>query len=193
MRLIDLFETRLPITDKDKLIEQLVYDAYNGYTDSYGISHCHAYIHHEPDPIDEYYERDTGNKWNSETQECVDYLKHVFFNNQIDGVWNLINSKIVMNEIKLYRVIGIKQNEQYDHSRHAGIYWTHDPDSDMDIFWADHNIKHNISLITAHVPISSIDWFETFRSHCNPQQYSEMEVRLFKNSPIDIMSIEHNQ
>lgn len=71
--------------------------------------------------------------------------------------------------------------------KHLGVYWTWEKGS-ADAYWGK-NLPLTI-IISAEVPEQYINWDETLYANISPSYTVEREIKLFKNTPLQIKSIE---
>lgn len=113
--------------------------------------------------------------------------------NDIYEVFNLIDDCIYNGKIKLYRLITVGDNwlnHLSTQGKRLGIYWTFDREK-AEAYWADSS-KSNTALIEIEINEKYVDWDVTFKQLTSPSYSEEKEIRLFKNTPINILSLEIN-
>jgi hypothetical protein len=106
-----------------------------------------------------------------------------------------INSKINNNKIIIWRAIEVPEdwyNNLITNGGKLGIYWTFNKNS-ADTYEGDGDYNNKV-IIEAIVNIKYVDWVETYK--CNLHLLfgeAESEIRLYKKSPLKIISIEINK
>lgn len=101
-----------------------------------------------------------------------------------------IEGKIHNGKITIYRMMNVNQEwlENLSYSgKHLGVYWTWEKGS-ADAYWGK-NLPLTI-IISAEVPEQYINWDETLYANISPSYTVEREIKLFKNTPLQIKSIE---
>ncbi len=110
------------------------------------------------------------------------------FQDAIDNLDNKIHYK--SGKLRLYRAITVDNNWLHHlktQGKRLGIYWSWDSNS-ADTHWGDAS-KPNVAVIEAEIHEKYVNWKTTLEMNMNPSMSDEREVRLFKNTPIDIISI----
>lgn len=101
-----------------------------------------------------------------------------------------IEEKIQNGKLILFRQMEVTQewleNLSYN-GKHLGIYWTYDKEA-ADAYWGKN--KPFTIIISIEIDEKYINWKETLALNMNPTYSTEKEIRLFKNTPIKINSIE---
>jgi hypothetical protein len=72
-----------------------------------------------------------------------------------------------------------------------GIHWSWDPD-EAEEHWGYDESK-DLVLIESVVNIDYINWSDTIRLNMDPTSEDEKEIRLFKNTPLQIISLQINE
>jgi uncharacterized membrane protein (UPF0127 family) len=97
------------------------------------------------------------------------------------------------NKIKLYRKITV-DDRWLEHlkqqGKRLGIYWSWD-ESAAEAHWGDYS-KGNAVTLEIEIDEKYVDWKTTFKLNMHPNFLEEKEIRLFKNTPIRLKSIEVN-
>ena len=122
------------------------------------------------------------------------YIKDILYN-ELDAVKSNIYEKIDEHgNIKIYREMKVfsdylEQLQKF--GKHIGIYWSWD---ELAVY--SHNATttkfKNIVLIESEINEKYVNWDETFKLNIHPYYTDEKEIRLFKNTPIRILSIKLN-
>ena len=97
------------------------------------------------------------------------------------------------NKITLYRAITVDDNWLQHlkvQGKRLGIYWSWDSRG-AETHWGDSS-KKNEAIIEAEIDEKYVDWKTTFEMNMHPNYSEEKEIRLFKNTPIQIKSININ-
>ena len=97
------------------------------------------------------------------------------------------------NKITIYRAMTVDDNWIHHlkaQGKRLGIYWSWDIKS-ADAHWGNFNQK-NLAVITADIDENYVNWIETFELNMHPSLGDEREIRLFKNTPINVKSITIN-
>jgi hypothetical protein len=142
---------------------------------------------HGEDPEDlkenEFIETEEFRKWSEYEMESRYYETINKFNyNIIDGT-----------NISIWRVMTVKDdwiNHLEKFGGRLGIYWSWDK-SAAEPHWGYNPTDKTISvLIESEVHINHIDWVDTIKLNMHPNYEEEKEIRLFKNTPLKIKSVE---
>ena len=97
------------------------------------------------------------------------------------------------NKITIYRAMTVDDNwiqHLIAQGKHLGIYWSWDIKS-ADTHWGNFNQK-NLAIITADIDEKYVNWIHTFELNMHPSLGDEREIRLFKNTPLNVKSITVN-
>ena len=110
--------------------------------------------------------------------------------NYLNQAINRISDKIIDGKIAIYREINVDQewleNLLYQ-GKHLGVYWSWEK-GNADSYWGKN--KQYTILISSEIDERYINWEETLYANMSPTYYEEEEIKLFKNTPIKINSIE---
>jgi hypothetical protein len=106
-----------------------------------------------------------------------------------------INSKINNNKITIWRALEVPDdwyNNLITNGGKLGIYWTFNKYS-ADTYDGGGDFNNKV-VIESIVDIKYVDWVETYKCNLNLLfGDAESEIRLYKNSPLDIINIEINK
>ena len=162
----------------DKFIKDFINDNYTGYL-SYYIE-----------------ENDLDENDENEIQDSVEYYEYVKdilergLEEAKDNIYYKINDE--SGKIKLYRAMDVDEN-WLEHlktkGKHLGIYWSWDSDG-AEAHWSKGK-KLDIIMET-EIDEKYINWQETLTMNMHPSYSEEKEIRLFKNTPININRISIN-
>lgn len=156
------------------------------------------YFKEEHDEIELFLERfrstyeDTFDDTDEEILNSVEFKQFVYqdLHNNLSDAINEIENKIENGKLVLFRQMEVTQewleNLLYT-GKHLGIYWTYDKET-ADAYWGKN--KPFTIIISIEIDENYIDWDETLALNMNPTYSTEKEIRLFKNTPIKINSIE---
>lgn len=124
---------------------------------------------------------------NSNFQE---YVREVFRDNLEDRIQD-ISSHIENGSIMIYRNIHV-DDKWFDHilkdGKHLGIYWSYNEEAAQS-YWHDRDKYTESVTIHSIVKEEYVDWKTTLQIGSHPNYRDEMEIRLFKNTPLKILSI----
>ncbi len=144
--------------------------------------------------IEEYDLEDEDEGVVSNSPEFFSYVKDELESNLEEAKENIyyrIDYKT--NKIRIYRAISVNDNwieHLKTQGKRLGIYWSWDYGS-AEPHWGYGKIN-NIAIIEAEIHEMYIDWKTTLEMNTNPVFSHEKEIRLFKNTPIQIKSITIN-
>lgn len=117
------------------------------------------------------------------------------FENKFDDKFYEINSFIKDdNTINLYRIMMTDENwinHLIKEGKHLGIYWSFKKENAEPHWGYNQNKKYKV-LLETNIDETYIDWVTTFRLNLTPNVEQEKEIRLFKNTPIKIISLQIN-
>ena len=127
-----------------------------------------------------------------EFQDWLYYELEYRFNNLKDNFNTLINNNFMI----LYRSLTVKDTYIKDllnnKVKHIGIYWTYDENSAEPHWGYNLNIKNDI-IYEININEKYINWVDTIRLNLEHEYFNEeKEVRLFRNTPIEITNITWN-
>jgi len=135
---------------------------------------------------------DDNNKSEIEnSEEFKERIKNELENN-FDDFYNNITDLINNNKIKIYRKMTVDDNwlnHLKTQGKRLGIYWSWDIES-TDTYWGLD--KKNEVTIESEINEKYIDWGITIYMNIHPYYSEEKEIRLFKNTQLNIKSIEFN-
>ena len=126
------------------------------------------------------------------SEEFKEFLKNEFENSFEDfyySITNLINN----NKIKIYRTMTVDDNwlnRLKIQGKRLGIYWSWDVKSPQ-AYWGNSDKKNEVT-IESEINEKYVNWDITTYQNIHPTYSEEREIRLFKNTPIYIKSIEFN-
>jgi hypothetical protein len=129
-----------------------------------------------------------------ETKDFQDWLKYELETKFEDLYYDVFMNLIDQNSyITLYRFM--KVDNDYLNKlmnckiKRIGRYWTYDINT-AEPHWGYNNDKRNEIIFEIKIKEEHIDWVETFRLNLEHHYYNEeKEIRLFKNTPINITKI----
>ena len=94
--------------------------------------------------------------------------------------------------IDIYRVMRVS-DKWIDHiktdGKRLGEYWTYDENS-AEAHWGN-NLPNYVKIMTT-VKEEYVDWETSFEMNMHPKYSTENEIRLYKNTPIKILSLNFN-
>jgi len=162
----------------DKFIKEFINNNYSGYL-SYYIE-----------------ENDLDENDENEIQDSVEYYEYVKdilergLEEAKDNIYYKINDE--SGKIKLYRAMDVDENWM-EHlktkGKHLGIYWSWDEDGAV-AHWSKG--KKLDVIMETEIDEKYINWQETLTMNMHPSYSEEKEIRLFKNTPININRISIN-
>lgn len=124
-------------------------------------------------------------------KEFIQIIEDILYE-KVYKIIDTISYEINNGKIKIYRAITVDDN-WLEHikkeGKRLGIYWAWDYDF-ADTHWGDPS-KPNLLIIEAEIDEKYIDWYGTIDINVNFDM-AEKEIRLFKNTPIKITSLELN-
>jgi len=126
-----------------------------------------------------------------DSKEFEEYLKDTLKENFEEFYNNLYFEK--NGKIAIYRAMTVDDNwlnHLKTQGKRLGIYWSWEYGS-AETHWGDYN-KKNIVRIESEVDENHVNWDDTIYQNIHPNYYEEKEIRLFKNTPLKIKSIEMN-
>ena len=135
---------------------------------------------------------DTNPKKIRNSSEFQSFVYQYLYNDT-EEIFYTIDDCIHNGKIKLYRLITVGDNwlnHLSTQGKRLGIYWTFDKEK-AEAYWADSS-KSNTALIEIEINEKYVDWDVTFKQLTSPSYSEEKEIRLFKNTPINILSLEIN-
>ena len=133
------------------------------------------------------------------SEEFKEYLKDIlkenfddFCNNfRIDN--SLTAAGKLKDTIKIYRKMTVDDNwlnHLKTQGKRLGIYWSWDSHS-AEAHWGDWDKKNKVT-IESEINHNYVNWDDTVYQNIHPNYSEEREIRLFKNTPIYIKSLEYN-
>jgi hypothetical protein len=125
--------------------------------------------------------------------EFLDVIENKLYTNYNDFHINVFDKINQFNNIIIYRMITVDDDWLHHlkvQGKRLGIYWTWD-ENYAEAYGGDYN-KKNMALITAEINEKYIDWLTTISMNIHPYFCEEREIRLFKNTPLNIKSININ-
>ena len=128
-----------------------------------------------------------------ESDDFYEYIKDML-EQRLEEAKENIHYKIEYNtgKIILYRAIDVDDN-WLEHlktkGKHLGIYWSWDSDGAV-AYWGKG--KKLEAVIEIEIDEKYINWQETLAMNMSPDFSEEKEIRLFKNTPININRISIN-
>lgn len=162
----------------DKIIKKFIDDDFNGTLDYYI----------EINDLDE----DDKNEI-QESEEYYEFVKDILergLEEAKDNIYYKINDE--SGKIKLYRAMDVDENWM-EHlktkGKHLGIYWSWDSEG-AEAHWSKGK-KLDIIMET-EIDEKYINWQETLTMNMLPSYSEEKEIRLFKNTPLNINRISIN-
>ena len=121
------------------------------------------------------------------SKDFQDFLKMQLEEKLTNAMENMYNAITNNGKITIYRAITVK-DDWIEHlktqGKHLGIFWSWHKEG-ADPIWADESKPTDV-VITARVNEEYVDWKETFELNISSD---EDEIRLFKNTPLEIISI----
>lgn len=95
------------------------------------------------------------------------------------------------NYFKIYREIHVDSKWVDNLSKNIkrlGIYWTYDKNR-AEAYWGHDKSKNIVVTITAVIRENQVNWVETLQQNTDMYFSDEKEIRLFKNTPIQLIEI----
>jgi len=145
--------------------------------------------------LDDYIERNNLNDDDRDeiekSEEFEEYLKDILKENFDEFYNNLYFEK--NGKIAIYRAMTVDDNwlnHLKTQGKRLGIYWSWEYGS-AETHWGDYD-KKNIVRIESEVNENHVNWDDTIYQNIHPNYSEEKEIRLFKNTPLTIISIEIN-
>jgi hypothetical protein len=131
-------------------------------------------------------------KTHPEYQNYKDYLIDVVIKQNYEEFAENIYNIIHKGKLTLFRLITIKDKDEWikhlqKQGQRLGIYWTWNEES-AEAYWDEGKNKHDV-LMSIVIDEKHVDWKETFIMNTSPQYMEEKEIRLFKNTPIKLVSL----
>lgn len=129
-----------------------------------------------------------------DSTEFNEYIEDILKDNFIEfkeTIYDIIDDNT--DKIKIYRSIRVDDNwlnHLKTQGKRLGIYWSWDYDG-AESHWGDFNKKNEV-VIESEINEKYINWEETIYQNIHPNYQEEKEIRLFKNTPIIIKSIQFN-
>ena len=128
------------------------------------------------------------------SQDFFDFIKDELERHLEDAKENIYDKiDYHSNKITLYRAITVDDNwlqHLKTQGKRLGIYWSWDS-SGAESYWGDPS-KKNEAVLETEIDEKYVDWKTTFEMNMHPFYLDEKEIRLFKNTPIQIKSIKIN-
>ncbi len=118
------------------------------------------------------------------------FLKEFLESNLENAKENIDNSISYDNKITIYRAMTVDDNwieHLKSQGKRLGIYWTWEENA-AETHWGDYD-KKRTAIIEALIDEKYVDWVNTFEVNIHPSSEEEKEIRLFKNTPLNIKSI----
>lgn len=148
--------------------------------------------------LDRYIEYNNLDENDKETirlsEEFYEYIKDELYRHLEDAkenIYDKINYR--SNKITIFRAITVDNNwlqHLKTQGKRLGIYWSWSSDG-AETHWGDPT-KKNEAVIEAEIDEKYVDWKTTFEMNMHPNFHEEKEIRLFKNTTIQIKSIKIN-
>lgn len=162
-----------------KTIDNYMYnDSVEGYLDYY---------------IKQYNLEDEDEDKIRESEGFKEYIKSILEDNLNDAKENIYDTFNFDGNLYIYRAITVDDNwinHLKTEGKRLGIYWSWNPDS-AETHWGNYK-KPNIAIIEAEINEKYVNWLETFNLNMDLSLGDENEIRLFKNTPLKIISITIN-
>lgn len=119
-----------------------------------------------------------------------EYLKDTLIR-EFENFYNSIDDLINNDKLKIYRKMTVDEN-WIDHlklqGKRLGEYWSWERES-AESHWGDSSKKCEV-CIESEINEKYVNWDYTIWMNTHPNYSEEKEIRLFKNTPIIIKSIE---
>ena len=112
---------------------------------------------------------------------------------RMDSFKEIISDLSEDNSIDVYRAMTVDDDYleklKYGQVNRLGIYWTYEEDK-AEAHWGYNQEKTNEIILQIAIKEEYIDWVDTFRLNLEHEfMNDESEIRLFKNTPIQIKNI----
>jgi len=156
----------------DNMEETLLWE----YADEYNIDHSEL----------------EDNEEFKESQEFRDYFEE-WMDYRTENVIQKFKYEIIddNNNIPIWRHMSVKENwidHLNNYGKHLGVFWSWD-ESAAEAHWG-HNRGLKLMIIESVVNADVVDWKQTIIVNIDPYQQVEKEIRLHKNTPLEIISLE---
>lgn len=129
---------------------------------------------------------------NIDYDDLLDFIKDEFienFENTKENIFYLIKNE----KLPIFRAITVDKN-WLEHLRtqgkRLGVYWTWDERA-AETHWG-YDPKKYTAILKSEINIKYIDWITTFELNSHPYYTEEKEIRLYKNTPINLKFIKIN-
>lgn len=162
-------------------------------SDSNMSSHQVVSEYTDSDPFDDEEEDDFANQSHTFNELLQDADFVVWLDNWCrdkieDSYYNF--SHLIRNDhMVCYRMITAPTTWKPDSSKHLGIYWSWDKNA-ADAHWGNFNDGDVKWLITAKIPVSSIEWDTTLAMNASDDFSEEKEIRIHENAPLEIINVQ---
>ena len=170
------------IANKVFLELQAKKDFLSPYVSQYMHEEHNKFFEIGEDPSDILETEEFQNWLKYELEYRFDNLKDKFFYLENDGYFTLYRSMLVednyLNKLKRGEI------------KRIGIYWTWDIEKAEPHWGYGDKDKNNDIIFEIKIKAENINWVETFRLNLEHEfMNEEEEIRLFKNTPLDIKNI----
>lgn len=129
-----------------------------------------------------------------ETKEFKEYYNHELLY-WADNAINMFKNDVIQldNTIPIWRELTVDKN-WIDHlnsrGKHLGIYWSWDKDA-VEAHWGHNTKQKKKYVIESIINANHVDWKNTILLNMDPTLgKDEKEIRLYKNTPLEIVSLE---
>jgi hypothetical protein len=183
-----VFEQRFEdIKKKDIINKDTIKHYINGFNNEL-FMYSYAKFH-KLDPekmnVEEWENTEEGRDWiNYEIENCFEETINKFEYEIING-----------DSLSIWRKMRVSNdwlNHLQKQGNRLGIYWSWDPNAAEEHWGYNIPEKFNVVTIESSVNVDYINWIDTIRCNMDPSSSEEKEIRLFKNTPLKIISLKIN-
>jgi len=133
------------------------------------------------------------NEW-IDTKEASEWIKYEIESRFYETINKFHYEVIQGSRIQIWRKMTVSDN-WFEHiqkeGKRLGIYWSWNPEA-AEEHHGYNTDKKDLVCISSSVKVDEVDWIKTIRLNMDPVAEEEKEIRLFKNTPLKIESLEIN-
>jgi hypothetical protein len=128
------------------------------------------------------------------TKEASKWIKYEI-ESRFYEIINKFHYEVIQgSRIQIWRKMTVSNN-WFEHiqkeGKRLGIYWSWNPEA-AEEHHGYNTDKKDLVCISSSVKVDEVDWIKTIRLNMDPVAEEEKEIRLFKNTPLKIESLEIN-
>jgi len=126
-----------------------------------------------------------------DTKEAEEWIEYEIESRFYETINKFRYEIIDGDELSIWRRITVPDNwlEHLEkQGNRLGIYWSWEPNAAEEHWGYDENKR--LALIESLIKVDYIDWINTIRLNMDPEAEEEKEIRLFKNTPLQIINLE---